>query len=91
MACTQAQSRSRCHVIVRAAAGGFGKSNKKKIDTEGGMVMPKKVFRTATLEDLKDDAPSKSSKSKAEDGAPAGFPEGMACSAYAVADQEVWA
>jgi hypothetical protein len=52
------------------------------------MVIPKKVFRTATLEDLKDDAPSKSSKNKAEDGAPAGFPEGMVCSANAIADQD---
>lgn len=72
------QSR-KCVAAVRAAAGGFGKSNKKKVDiSSGGMAMPEKVFRNATLDDLRDDAPGKN-KSKTEDGAPPGFPEGMIC------------
>jgi hypothetical protein len=43
--------------------------------SHSGIVVPEKAFRNTTLEELKDNAPAKT-KSKAEDGAPAGFPEG---------------
>lgn len=63
-------------MTVRAAAGGFGKSQKKKIDTQGGLVVPDKPFRNTTVEQLQDGATAKI-KVKAENGAPAGFPEGI--------------
>ncbi|KAF8068399.1 hypothetical protein HT031_002088 [Scenedesmus sp. PABB004] len=58
-------------------AGGFGKSNKKRVDTSGGMVRtePKTISRA----DLDDDAPpagGKAAKAKGGAGAPPGFPEG---------------
>jgi hypothetical protein len=71
---------SRRQLTIRAAAGGFGKSQKKKIDTQGGLVIPDKPFRNTTVEQLQDGATAKG-KSQAENGAPAGFPEGMARSA----------
>lgn len=74
----KAATSTRKPLVISAAAGGFGRSNKKKVDTSGGMVVPEKPFRNATLEDLRDDAPTKNKKSKtAEEGAPAGFPEGV--------------
>lgn len=73
-------------MVVRAGgAGGFGKSNKKKVDTASGIVVPEKAFRNTTLEELKDNAPAKT-KSKAEDGAPAGFPEGWVDLKFTVND-----
>lgn len=75
---SKAATTTRKPLVISAAAGGFGRSNKKKVDTSGGMVVPEKPFRNATLEDLRDDAPTKNKKSKtAEEGAPAGFPEGV--------------
>lgn len=75
---SKAATSTRKPLVISAAAGGFGRSNKKKVDTSGGMVVPEKPFRNATLEDLRDDAPTKNKKSKtAEEGAPAGFPEGV--------------
>lgn len=71
-------------VTVRAAggaAGGFGRSNKKKADTSAGMVMPEKALKNTSLEELRDDAgpKSKSKAAAAEAGAPAGFPKGNSC------------
>jgi hypothetical protein len=67
---------SRRQLTARAAAGGFGKSQKKKIGTQGGLVVPDKPFRNTTVEQLQDGATAKI-KVKAENGAPAGFPEGI--------------
>lgn len=65
-------------VLVRAAgggAGGFGKSTKKsRVDTAGGMVVPKKLKNISTA-DLQDGA-SPSQRGASVDGAPPGFPEG---------------
>lgn len=59
--------------MPQAGAGGFGKSTKKKIDTSGGLVVPKegKRVRTSDLLDEKE-----TSGRQAADGAPAGFPTG---------------
>lgn len=52
------------------------------VNCHSGIVVPEKAFRNTTLEELKDDAPAKT-KSKPEDGAPAGFPEGKGTSTTA--------
>lgn len=61
-------------VVASASQTGFGKSNKKKVATDKGLVMPKK-FKNITTSDLTDEATAVS-KQKAADGAPAGFPTG---------------
>jgi hypothetical protein len=60
-----------------AASGGFGKTNKKKVETGGGMVLPKK-FKNITDADLSDDNASASKQLATADG-PAGFPQGASC------------
>ncbi|WIA30630.1 hypothetical protein OEZ86_000708 [Tetradesmus obliquus] len=63
---------SRLVVCKAGGAGGFGKSNKKKVSTEGGMVIPedgKRVKKSYLA-----DSDSKAASKAAADGAPPGFP-----------------
>lgn len=64
---------SRASHIAQAGAGGFGKSTKKKVDTSGGLVVPKEGKRVRSS-DLLDEA--EPSSKQAVEGAPAGFPKG---------------
>jgi hypothetical protein len=64
-------------VFAKATAGGFGKSNKKKVTFEGGMVVPKEGKRVKSLAEELDDQQQGSSSSRSTQGtqgAPVGFP-----------------
>eukprot|EP00879_Flechtneria_rotunda_P002047 GHRR01002226.1.p1 GENE.GHRR01002226.1~~GHRR01002226.1.p1 ORF type:complete len:225 (+),score=52.89 GHRR01002226.1:244-918(+) len=61
---------SRLH--VQAAAGGFGKSNKKKLTYEGSLVIPKEGKRVKGKDLLLDEAPA---RNKGDPDSPPGFPK----------------
>lgn len=57
---------------IVCSAGGFGKSNKKKVSTAGGLVVPEDGKRVKKSYLADEDATG-----RAVDGAPAGFPTGV--------------
>ncbi len=61
---------------TKNSAGGFGKSNKKRVDTSSSLIIPSEGKRVKARDLALDDASERSTTDGAENAAPRGFPDG---------------